>query len=387
MIERYKIVKFPAKRKEAHIKIAIVVGTRPEIIKMSPVVRACQKHGVEFDLIDTKQHYSDNMSGKFFEDLALPKPSHTFTAPAGVPSTHGNQIGSMLAQFETIFNKTAYDTVLVQGDTNTVLSASLMASRKNIPIGHVEAGLRSYDRTMPEEVNRIMVDHMAEYPFTPSEEASQVLRKEGIPEDKIWNTGNTIVDATLYGSELVKAKPPKLEFDLPAQYALVTMHRPANVDDPKTLKSILSGVEAAMRKFALAVVFPVHPRTRKNIEAAGITLPKGFTLVEPQGYFEFLRLQANASLIMTDSGGVQEEACILHVPCVTLRNNTERPETIAVGANVLGGTHKHSILEAVHKILPKKGHWTIPYGDGKTGEQIIRILQKPLTPALSTVRI
>lgn len=356
--------------------VAIVVGTRPEIIKMSPVIKACQDGGVEFAIIDTKQHYSDNMSGSFFRDLGLPEPQHPLNTGGG---SHGQQMSTMLLQFEELFEKNAFDLVLVQGDTNTVLTAGLMASRANIPVGHVEAGLRSGDRTMPEEINRITVDHISDYLFATSQETLQNLQREGIPDLKIWNTGNTIVDATFHGVRLAE-EDRRATKKLPRDYALVTMHRPANVDNPRALTEILDGIQAVMRDARLEVVFPIHPRTRKNIDAAGITLPKGFHLLDPQGYLDFLRLQSQASLILTDSGGVQEEACILQVPCVTLRNNTERPETITVGANALGGTKKSTIVKAARQMLSRARAWNIPYGDGQASKRIVDIvLGKPQT--------
>lgn len=366
------------------MRIAIVVGTRPEIVKMSPVIKACQQSEADFAIIDTKQHYSDNMSGSFFRELELPQPDYALDIVSG---THGQQLSSLVSQLEGVFNKDRFDVVLVQGDTNTVLAGGLMATRAQYKVGHVEAGLRSGDRSMPEEVNRIMIDHISDYLFTPSEVAYQTLRKEGIEKAKIWNTGNTVVDATLTYSELAQhLTRPDLKA-LPREYILLTLHRPANVDNPETLKTILSSIETVMKTYALEVVFPVHPRTRKNIAAAGIKLPAGFHLIPPQDYLGFLHMQSNATLIMTDSGGVQEEACILHVPCVTLRENTERPETITIGANMLGGTQKQSILAAVQQMIQCPRTWSIPYGDGNAGVRILDVVlgRKASRPAKQTL--
>lgn len=366
------------------MRIAIVVGTRPEIIKMSPVIKACQTRGVDFVLIDTKQHYSDNMSGSFFRELELPTPDYTLEGATG---SHGTQISSMLVQFEEIFQKEPFDVVLVQGDTNTVLAAGLMASRHNISVGHVEAGLRSGDRTMPEEINRVMVDHISDYLFATSDETHQNLHQEGIPRAKTWNTGNTIVDATFEGLKLARQTVSKSLPELPKDYILVTLHRASNVDNPDILKGIIDGIQATADVLGLKVVFPIHPRTRKNLDAAKITLSPIFQLIEPQGYLDFLRLQSNAALIMSDSGGIQEEACIMRVPCVTLRDNTERPETIAVGANILGGTNKHTILDAALQMINQPREWSIPYGDGSASSQILDIISgsKAMQPVQAAV--
>ncbi len=357
------------------MELAIVVGTRPEIIKMSPVLKACEANGITYTLIDTKQHYSDNMSTAFYDDLRLRAPDYTLDTKTG---SHGLQLGSMLAQLEHILHADRHTAVLVQGDTNTVLAGALTASRQAVPVGHIEAGLRSRDRTMPEEINRIMVDNIADYLFAPSEETAENLANEGFAESAIWNVGNTIVDATFNALEIAKQRPSDKK--LPAEYILLTLHRPANVDDPAVLSNILEGINAVIDAYTLPVIFPVHPRTRQRIEDFGVPLSNKIQLIEPQGYLDFLNLQAGASLIMTDSGGIQEEACILHVPCVTLRENTERPETITAGANMLGGTKKHRIKHAVDTMMARPRLWHIPYGDGTSGERIIQILSDAFIP-------
>jgi len=277
-----------------------------------------------------------------------------------------------LLSFESLFSKSKYDIVLVQGDTNTVFAAAMIASRFQIPVGHVEAGLRSGDMSMPEEVNRILVDHISMYLFATSPETSSNLKREGVSENSIYDVGNTIVDATLQMVELAKQK--SLINEQFKDYILLTLHRPGNVDSLENLKEIIEGVKQVSKKHGLSVVFPVHPRTKSNLLKSDIKLPDNFFLLEPLGYLDFLRLQLDAQLIMTDSGGIQEESCILQVPCVTLRDNTERPETITAGANILGGINKEKIVSAADTMMQKKGSWKIPYGDGHSAEKILDII-------------
>jgi len=350
------------------MKLCIVVGTRPEIIKMSPIINECLERDIPFDLIHTKQHFSENMSDVFFKELELPEPAFSFEIKSG---GHGQQIASMLVDFDRLFSDQTYDVVLVEGDTNSVFAAAVMADRRCIPVGHVEAGLRSGDRAMPEEANRIMVDHIASYLFATSRETEQQLLDEGIDRDRIWNAGNTIVDATFRALEMIEAKPGNKVYN---DYILLTLHRPGNVDSAEILKEIIEGVEAVSTKYGLSVIFPVHPRTKAKMVNEKRMLPSAFHLMDPLGYLDFLRYEKNAALIMTDSGGVQEEACILNVPCVTLRTTTERPETIAVGGNMLGGIHKETIIEASESMLQKETFWEIPYGDGHSAGKIIDIL-------------
>lgn len=350
------------------MKLAIVVGTRPEIIKMSPIIKCCQANHVDFRIIYTRQHYSKDMSSVFFDELELPVPHYTLESSSG---SHGTQLGTMLMEFEKVFAKESFDFVLVQGDTNSVLAGALIASRHSIPVGHVEAGLRSRDRTMPEEINRIAVDQIADLLFAPSDTSLNNLFQEGVSKERAWNTGNTIVDATLQGVELAKKKKVASQVPNQKDYLLLTLHRPANVDKPGVLKEILEGIKEVMRHFSLSAVLPVHPRTKKQINDYQLSLPEGLKVIDPAGYLDFLLLQANARLIMTDSGGVQEEACILHVPCVTLRENTERPETVAIGANMLGGVLKENIIQAAHSMMHAPLDWAIPYGNGTSAQQIM----------------
>jgi UDP-N-acetylglucosamine 2-epimerase (non-hydrolysing) len=281
------------------------------------------------------------------------------------------------------------DAVLVEGDTNTVLAGALSAAKLHIKAGHVEAGLRSYDRTMPEEINRVLTDHCSDYLFTPTEKARQILLHEGIPDEKIFVTGNTIVDAIHQNLSISEDRiNPLNDLELvPTQYFLVTAHRQENVDNGERFKGIIKGLELVATAFGLPVVYPIHPRARKMMNHFGLKA-NGIELIEPLDYLSFFQLESKAKLVLTDSGGVQEEACILKVPCVTLRDNTERPETLDVGSNILAGTKTEKILECVEIMLNKQTlgkfdrnaslNWDNPFGDGKAGEKIVNILRKGL---------
>jgi UDP-N-acetylglucosamine 2-epimerase (non-hydrolysing) len=277
-----------------------------------------------------------------------------------------------MAGVEKVLMDDQPDVVLVQGDTNTVLAAALAASKLHIKVGHVEAGLRSYDRTMPEEINRIVADHISDYLFAPTENSRENLRKEGISDEKIHVTGNTIVDSVYQNLEIAKRKVNVLaDLGLKSkEYFLVTAHRQENVDSGPRLDEIIKGLELVAREFELPMIFPMHPRTRKMVEEFGFDLD-GIQVIEPLGFLEFLQLEANARLALTDSGGVQEETCILGVPCVTLRENTERPETVDVGANVLAGVNAVEMLRATRQMLSKSDGWKNPFGDGKASKLIL----------------
>ncbi len=353
--------------------IAIILGTRPEIIKMAPAIRECQRRSLDYSIIHTGQHYSYQMDRIFFEQLELPQPDHNLDVGSG---NHGKQTGRILADLEAVLMAERPDVVLVQGDTNTVLAGALAASKLHIKVGHVEAGLRSYDRSMPEEINRVVADHVSDYCFAPTEISRANLLKEGIAEEKIHVTGNTIVDSVYQNLEIAMRKVNILaDLDLePKGYFLVTSHRQENVDSKERLGEIIRGLEMVKSEFGLPVVFPVHPRTRKMVESFGFELD-GIRAIEPLGFLEFLQLEAGARLALTDSGGVQEEACILGVPCVTLRENTERPETLDVGANVLAGTVSQRIMDGARNMLEAGESWKNPFGDGNAGQRIIQILE------------
>ena len=350
--------------------IAVVLGTRPEIIKMSPIIRLLRERQEDYFVVHSGQHYSYDMDKIFFEELELPLPEFNLAVGSG---THGEQTAKILTGTERVFKQEKPGVVLVQGDTNTVLAGALTAAKLHIDIGHVEAGLRSYDRRMPEEINRVLTDHVSKYLFVPTPEAKNNVLLEGISTDKIHITGNTIVDAVQHNLKIAEDKSGILDdYCLKrGEYFLVTAHRQENVDDKFRLRDLLKALEALHEEYSLPVVFPIHPRTRKRISECQLEVPRGITAIQPTGFLEFLILEANARLVLTDSGGVQEETCILRVPCVTLREHTERPETIEVGSNTLTGITPEEILLAVGTMLGRGTNWTNPFGDGRAAQKII----------------
>ena len=357
------------------MKMAVILGTRPEIIKMSPVIRACARQNLDYFILHTGQHYSYTMDRVFFEQLELPDARYNLDVGSW---SHGAQTGKMLSGIERILQNEEPDIALVEGDTNTVLAGALAAAKLHINVGHVEAGLRSYDRSMPEEINRVLTDHCSDYLFAPTENARQILLGEGIQDKKIFVTGNTVVDAVFQNLELVNAGNRVNVLDdlhmKPAEYFLVTAHRQENVDVKKRFEGIITGLERVADEFNLPVIYPIHPRARKMMNHFGLST-KGVEFIEPVDYLSFLQLEANAKLVLTDSGGVQEETCVLNVPCVTLRENTERPETLEVGANVLAGTNAERIVDGVKQMLGRDNKWKNPFGDGNTGERIVELLE------------
>lgn len=364
------------------MKIAIVFGTRPEIIKLTPVIRYLTKKRIPFISIHSDQHYTYTMDKIFFEDLNLPQPTYQLSLSRTNALSASGQIASMMEQIDKVLTKEKPDWVLTQGDTNTVLAASLVTNRlslmfstskKKFFLGHVEAGLRSYDRRMPEEFNRIVSDSLSDKLFVPSDHSRRVLLKEGYPKSRIHLTGNTIVDAVHQNLEIARSKSTilsKLQLK-PQSYALLTLHRPENVDNPKHLRQTLQAVSQACHYHQLNIIFPIHPRTRGTLERYKISLPTSMQICEPLGYLDFLFLESQSTICLTDSGGVQEEAMILRVPCVTLRNNTERPETVQCGANKVTGTTRICIQAGIHSMLKKKRHWKNALGDGQAAKKII----------------
>ncbi|WP_137287834.1 non-hydrolyzing UDP-N-acetylglucosamine 2-epimerase [Halorussus salinisoli] len=349
-------------------QLAIVLGTRPEIVKLAPIIRECRERDVPHTVVHTGQHYSPQLTEVFFDKLGLPAPDHTL----GVGSeTHGQQTGNMIAGVEEILLDAEPETVLVQGDTNTTLAGTIAASKLDAELGHVEAGLRSDDRGMPEEINRIICDHTADRLFAPTPAAAENLRAEGIPSDRISVTGNTVVDALQRHRTLAADQSTALDdYEVtPGEYGLVTVHRAENVDDRERFADVLTGIDRVAREFDMEMIYPVHPRARKVL--SDLTVPDSIRVVEPLDYLEFLRLESDAGLILTDSGGVQEEACVLGVPCVTLRKNTERPETIAAGANRLGGVTPTRILDASRDMVKADTGWDNPFGDGDAASRIL----------------
>ncbi|MDP2767180.1 MAG: UDP-N-acetylglucosamine 2-epimerase (non-hydrolyzing) [Candidatus Methanoperedens sp.] len=354
------------------MKLSIILGTRPEIIKMSPVIRECEKRGLEHFILHTGQHYSYNMDRVFFEQLGLPEARYNLGAGSGA---HGEQTGRMMAGIERVLMEEKPDAVLVQGDTNTVLAGALAAVKLGIKVGHVEAGLRSYDRRMPEEINRVLADHSSDYLFATTEKAKTILLGEGIPENSISVTGNTIVDAVNQNLKIAKEKNTLEELDIESGgYFLVTAHRQENVDDPVRFAGILKGLETLSKEFNTPVIYPIHPRSRKRVQEFGIHMNGSIRLIDPVHFLDFLKLESSARLVLTDSGGVQEETCILGVPCVTLRDNTERPETVEVGSNVLAGTEPEAIIRCARSMLERGNRWKNPFGDGRAGERIGRVM-------------
>jgi len=352
------------------MKISIILGTRPEIIKLAPIVKELEKRNIEFFILHTGQHYSYNMDRIFFQQLQLPDPKYNLEVGSG---THAEQTAKMLTGIEKVLLKEKPDIVIVQGDTNTTLAGALAAAKLQIPVAHVEAGLRSFDMSMPEEINRILVDHISTLLFAPTEISRRNLEREAITEG-VYVTGNTIVDAIYrYLSLTEKATLP---LNPPQDYALLTLHRQENVDNPERLANAIKGVEMVAEKLGITIIFPVHPRTRNRISQYGITIPPSIKMIEPLGYFQFLKLLKGAKVVLTDSGGVQEEACTLRVPCVTLRHTTERPETVYVGANVLAGLLPESIFIKTKEMLEKPRNWFNPLGDGEASQRIIKILKE-----------
>jgi len=323
-------------------------------------------------ILHTGQHYSYNMDKVFFEQLGLPEAKYNLDAGSGM---HGEQTGKMLAGIEKVLLEEKPDVVLVQGDTNTVLAGALAAAKLHITVGHVEAGLRSFDRKMPEEINRVLADHCSDYLFAPTERSRELLLKEGIGEEKIFMTGNTIVDAVFQNLKLAKNDVLKENGLKEKGYILVTAHREENVDDPERFRDILKGIDMVSRELDMPAIYPIHPRSRKMMERFGFSVNDSMKLIEPLNYLNFLKLEAGAKLVLTDSGGVQEETCILGVPCVTLRDNTERPETVEVGSNVLAGIKSENIVEAARRMLVKDKSWKNPFGEGKAAEKIGRVIK------------
>jgi len=360
------------------LKPAFIFGTRPEIIKLSPVIRAFEQRGIKPLLIHTGQHYDYEMSKIFLEELELDGIDYHLEVGSG---SQARQTGIAMIKIEEVLIKEKPDVVLVQGDTNTVLAGALASVKLKIPVAHVEAGLRSFDRTMPEEINRILADHASEVLFAPTDEAMRNLKNEGIREG-VYVVGNSIVDAVLQNAQIAEEKSDALErFGLkPKQYALLTAHRAENTDSEENLKKLVD----IIKSLPLRVIYPVHPRTAKRLKELGLweTLERGknIILTKPLGYLDFLKLQRNAKLVLTDSGGVQEESIILDVPCLTLRYNTERPETVRAGGNILVGLEKERALHYVKKLLEdeefyrKMANAWNPFGDGKAGERMVKIL-------------
>jgi UDP-N-acetylglucosamine 2-epimerase len=373
------------------LNIVTIVGARPQFIKAATVSRAIQtsnekKKKIQEILIHTGQHYDYLMDRVFFEELKIPHPNYHLGVGSG---SHGKQTGVMLERIEDVLQKEKPGAVLVYGDTNSTLAGALAASKLNIPIAHVEAGLRSYNRRMPEEINRLVTDHLSTFLFCPTAQAVQNLLKEGIKDGKgkiVKNVGDVMYDSILYYSSLAEKKStilkdlglfnPQSAFRIP-QYYLATLHRAENTDDPKKLKSILKALHE-IRKEAL-VVLPLHPRTKKVMKIYHLSPDnERIKLIDPVSYLNMLVLERHARAILTDSGGVQKEAYWFRVPCLTLRGETEWVETVKSGWNALVGTETGNILEGLIKIERKKpvGRQRNFFGDGKAGQKILQMILK-----------
>ena len=348
------------------MKVVSIVGARPQFIKAAPLSREVRKAHQEV-LVHTGQHYDPSLSAVFFEELGIPRPDYNL----GVGSaSHGRQTGEMLIRVEEVLIQEEPDWVLVYGDTNSTLAGALAAVKLHIPVAHVEAGLRSFNRLMPEEINRLLTDHISTLLFCPTETAVRNLAQEGLTEG-VHNVGDVMYDAALHNSQLAEEKSRILEILglRPKGYLLATVHRPDNTDLPQNLRSIV----AALSSLEATVLLPLHPRTRKALQGSGLTFGDNVKVVEPVGYLDMLALEKNARLILTDSGGIQKEAYFFAVPCVTLRQETEWVETVEAGWNVLVGADRRKIVEAVRNFYPQ-GERANLFGDGQASVKVVEIL-------------
>jgi UDP-N-acetylglucosamine 2-epimerase (non-hydrolysing) len=351
------------------MKILNVVGARPNFMKIAPIAEEMKKardlNGV---LVHTGQHYGEGMSDVFFRELGIPVPDVHLNVGSG---SHAEQTARIMMEFEKICLREKPEMVLVVGDVNSTMACAIVGAKLCIPVAHVEAGLRSFDREMPEEINRVVTDTLSSIFFTTARDGDENLKREGVNPEKIFFVGNVMIDTLLKQRQKAAALP----MEKPDQYALLTLHRPSNVDDKNVLGPILEAVQEISH--TLPVLFPIHPRTAKSIQDFGFSM-NGIRMMDPLGYLEFLNLQANATMVLTDSGGLQEETTILRVPCLTLRNNTERPVTITHGTNIMVGTDKSRILDAFRRIM--NGEWK-PSGppelwDGRAAERIVRVIRE-----------
>lgn len=327
--------------------ICNIVGARPNYMKIAPIVHELRRRSIDQFLVHTGQHYDPNMSQIFFDELQLPPPDIFL----GVGSdSHARQTARVMIAFEEICQERRPDLVIVGGDVNSTLAAALAAAKLNIPVAHVEAGLRSFDRSMPEELNRIVTDHLSTLLLTTEASANENLHREGIIPDQIHFVGNCMMDTLLRHVDAALNGMPWRAFGLePRSYVLVTLHRPANVDTPDALGELLGALNTLAEQ--CPILFPIHPRSRERLTRFGLTVAPGLRLCEPLPYLQFLGLMARAALVLTDSGGVQEETTMLNVACLTLRENTERPATITSGTNRLIGSRREAILEAATTVL------------------------------------
>lgn len=348
------------------MKILTVVGARPQFIKAAAVSNILRKEHEEI-LVHTGQHYDENMSSIFFEELKIPKPDYNLGIGSG---NHGEQTGRMLVELEKIYLKEKPDLVVVYGDTNSTLAAALCASKLLIPVAHVEAGLRSFNMDMPEEQNRVLTDHISKLLFVPTETAEKNLKTEGISKG-VYNVGDVMFDAVLHFKKLAEQKTGILEkiFAKPGEYILTTIHRAENTNDINRLKNIIEALNESNK----TVVLPLHPRTKKYVQSYNLNFGDNIKLIEPVGYLEMIALEMNSQKIVTDSGGVQKEAFFMKKPCITMRNETEWVETVENGWNIITGTDKNKILDAILNFQPSENQKSI-FGDGKASYKILEII-------------
>ena len=346
-----------------------VVGARPNFVKAAPVLRAIRERGIRQTLVHTGQHYDCNMSDVFFSQLEIPEPDVNLEVGSG---SHASQTAEIMRRFEAVVLERKPDLVLVYGDVNSTVAAALVCTKLLVQVGHVEAGLRSFDRTMPEEINRIVTDQLSDILFTPSQDGDANLLHEGVSRDRIHFVGNVMIDSLI---RLLPVAESCARNGLPERFALATLHRPSNVDDAERLREILQCLTSISEK--LNIVFPVHPRTRQRIAEFGMNTDR-LLLFDPMPYIEFLSLQRRATVVITDSGGIQEETTYLGVPCLTMRTNTERPITVTAGTNILIGDDRKRLIAEVRNILDgnAKNGVIPPLWDGNTGERIADILQQ-----------
>lgn len=361
------------------MKILHIVGARPNFMKIAPIMREMAKYPDIFDqmLVHTGQHYDTNMSQIFFDELNLPRPDLNLEVGSG---SHAWQTSQIMQQFEPVLNDFKPDWVLVPGDVNSTISCALVASKLGVKVCHVEAGLRSFDRSMPEEINRVLTDHLSDLLLTPSHDAGENLLREGIDQSKVYFVGNVMIDTLVMLLGKAKLRWPTLrQHNQLDRYILVTLHRPSNVDEPETLVEIMTALDQLSRE--IKIVFPVHPRTRSRIANLGLKHDSHhFIITEPYGYLDFLALQMNAALVLTDSGGIQEETTYLSIPCLTARPNTERPVTVTHGTNRLVESKATALISTIESILFNNNSLTLQhkqppeFWDGKTADRIVQVL-------------
>jgi len=355
------------------MKIISVVGTRPNFVKIASLVKEFSKHpDITNILVHTGQHYDEKMSDSFFRELEIPEPDINLGIGSG---SHAEQTGRIMIEFEKVLLNEKPDLVLVVGDVNSTLACALTSVKLGIKVAHIEAGLRSFDREMPEEINRILTDQVSDYLFTTEKDAEKNLLNEGIAKSKIFFVGNLMIDTLL----IHKERASNLKKPDSNDYAILTLHRPSNVDDKETLSNILEIIREIQSQ--IKIIWPMHPRTRNNLERFNLKEKlkemKNVSISDPLTYLEFMNAVMNSKFVLTDSGGIQEETTVLNIPCITLRDNTERPVTIEQGTNYLAGSNKNSILEIIQKVLNGKAkqYRGIESWDGKAAGRIVSAIK------------